>query len=161
MSKNITITLLLVYFYFFTDAEADLEGGVVGVHAIFCYLFFFFFAITLKNWKLYWLKLNWTLIMNLDLNVTKYCHNMFNTQSFVVWQTVIMLFSYNISYSQESNRSLKPYWYGKPHQESFSKYTETLIWSKFTWDATNIKIKCKLPQNYVVLVYVEKVLRHF
>ena len=29
------------------------------------------------------------------------------------------------------------------------------------WDTMTIKIKYKLPKNYVVLVYVEKVPRHF
>ena len=29
------------------------------------------------------------------------------------------------------------------------------------WDTTSIKIKYKLPKNYVVLVYDEKVPRHF
>ena len=29
------------------------------------------------------------------------------------------------------------------------------------WNATGIKIKYKLPKKYVVLVYDEKVLRHF
>ena len=38
---------------------------------------------------------------------------------------------------------------------------ETWTCSKFTWDTTNIKIKYKLPKNYVVLVYDGKVPRHF
>ena len=29
------------------------------------------------------------------------------------------------------------------------------------WDTTSIKIRCKLPENYVVLVYDEKMPRHF
>ena len=29
------------------------------------------------------------------------------------------------------------------------------------WDKTSIKIRCKLPENYVVLVYDEKVPRQF
>ena len=29
------------------------------------------------------------------------------------------------------------------------------------WDTTSIKIKYKLPKNYVVLVYDEKMPRHF
>ena len=57
--------------------ETDLEGGVGGDPAT-------FFAITLKNYKLCLLKLNWSL--------PKYYQNIFNTHSFVVWQTVIMLF---------------------------------------------------------------------
>ena len=38
---------------------------------------------------------------------------------------------------------------------------ETWTDSKFTWDTKSIKVKCKLPKNYVVLVYDEKVPRHF
>ena len=38
---------------------------------------------------------------------------------------------------------------------------ETWICSKFTWDTTNMKIRYKLPKNYVVLVYDEKVPWHF
>ena len=33
--------------------------------------------------------------------------------------------------------------------------------TQFTWDTTNIKIKNKHPKNYVLLVYDEKVPRHF
>ena len=38
---------------------------------------------------------------------------------------------------------------------------ETWICCKFMWDTTSIKIKCKLPKNYVVFVCDEKVSRHF
>ena len=51
-----------------------------------------FFAITLKNYKLCWLKLNWSLTMHLWNAFTQNYQNIFNTQSFVIWQTVIMLF---------------------------------------------------------------------
>ena len=33
--------------------------------------------------------------------------------------------------------------------------------SKFTWDTTKIRIKYKLPKNYVLLVYDEKMRRLF
>ena len=40
--------------------------------------------------------------------------------------------------------------------------TSCVYWgSKFTRDKTSFKIKYKLQKNYVVLVYDEKVLRHF
>ena len=38
---------------------------------------------------------------------------------------------------------------------------ETSICSIFTCDTTNINIKYKLPENYVLLVYDEKMSRHF
>ena len=38
---------------------------------------------------------------------------------------------------------------------------ETWICSTFTWDTTNVKIKYKLQKNYVLVVYDEKVPRHF
>ena len=40
-------------------------------------------------------------------------------------------------------------------------FVETWICSKFMWDTTSIKIKNKIPKNYVALIYDEKVPRHF
>ena len=44
----------------------------------------------------------------------------------------------------------------------YAEKTSCVYWgSKFTRDKTSFKIKYKLQKNYVVLVYDEKVLRHF
>ena len=77
-------------------AEADLDGGATGVRPPPFFRNLLLFWDHFEELQTVLIKYRWSLIMHLwptfTQTFTQYYQNIFNTQSFVAWQTVIMLF---------------------------------------------------------------------
>ena len=77
-------------------AEADLDGGAAGARPPPFFRNLLLFWDHFEELQTVLIKYRWSLIMHLwptfTQTFTQYYQNIFNTQSFVAWQTVIMLF---------------------------------------------------------------------
>ena len=103
---------------------------------------FFFFAVTLKNYKLCYSKLNWSLIMHyyVYLNTIETCltpnHLLFGRQIFYssnTTSTVVRNLTV-ISGPSDKINCINNHFLDRWRHE-------------FTWDTMNIKIKYRLPKN--------------
>ena len=100
----------------------------------------------------------------------EHCSAMFNTHKFVIWQK-INLFFYTISTAVKKltvhssttnkvNRISNHFWDRRRH-EYVINLRETQPTSKLNINSTQISTKYQINANDIVLIYVEKVPRHF
>ena len=90
---NVSIHIPSYQIYSQYQAEEDSGEGAEGAHPPYFLQSIVSFANTLRNYKLCYLKLNWSLMCTtFNIRLPKYDRNMFNIQSFVIWQTIIIFF---------------------------------------------------------------------